>query len=92
MSVVVKRPARPGSPATDILVDLAVRALVEEVRLTPSGAGDCGFPARTTIILALMLRSAESLRTTFADHGSRLRGGAVEPGVCAKFRGHRQGR
>ena len=83
MSVVVKKAARPGSPATDILVDLAVRALVEEVRLTPKpGLVDLRGPgAHDDLSLGLMLRSAESLRTTFADVARACEGARVDRGL-----------
>ena len=83
MSVVVKKPPRPGSPATDILVDLAVRALVEEVRLTPKpGLVDLRGPgAHDDLSLGLMLRSAESLRATFADVADACEGARVDRGL-----------
>lgn len=83
MSVVAKKAARSGSPATDILVDLAVRALVEEVRLTPKpGLVDLRGPgAHDDLSLGLMLRSAESLRTTFADVANACEGARVDRGL-----------
>lgn len=67
---IAKRVPPPPEPAVpDLLVDLAVRALVEEARLTPKpGLVDRRGPgAHDDLSLDLMLRSAESLRTTFAD-------------------------
>lgn len=83
MSVAVKKARRPGSPATGILVDLAVRALVEEVRLTPKpGLVDLRGPgAHDDLSLGLMLRSAESLRTTFADVANACEGARVDRGL-----------
>lgn len=83
MSVVAKKAARSGSPATDILVDLAVRALVEEVRLTPKpGLVDLRGPgAHDDLSLGLMLRSAESLRTTVAAVAKACEGARVDRGV-----------
>src|SRR5918995_6936290 len=83
MCVAAKKAPRPAPPAPDVLVDLAVRALVEEVLLTPKpGLVDLRGPgAHDDLSLGLMLRSAESLRTTFADVARACEGARVDRGL-----------
>ncbi len=61
---------------SEVLADLAVRALVEEALLTPKpGLVDLRGPgAHDDLSLSTMLRSAESLRGTFADVAAACEG------------------
>ena len=83
MSIVVEKAPRPGPSSSDILVDLAVRALVEEARLTPKpGLVDLRGPgAHDDLSLGLMIRSAESLRSTFNDVARACEGASVDLGL-----------
>lgn len=68
-SIATEVPSPPETSVPDVLADLAVQALAEEAILTPKpGLVDLRGPgAHDDLSLGLMLRSAESLRTTFAD-------------------------
>ncbi len=78
---IVTKTARPAATSTpDVLADLAVRALVEEALLTPKpGLVDRRGPgAHDDLSLDLMLRSAGSLRQTFAGIASACEGARVD--------------
>ena len=73
----------PLFAASDDLADLAVRALVEEALLTPKpGLVDRRGPgAHEDLSLNTMLRSAESLRGTFADVAAACEGRRPDLGL-----------
>ena len=80
VSTAKKVPPPPEPSVPDVLAGLAVRALVEEACLTPKpGLVDGRGPgAHDDLSLDLMLRSAESLRTTFADLARACEGARVD--------------